>query len=724
MPYIEGKTLKQIIRKKASVSSLTRIFLSVCQAIAYAHAKGILHRDLKPENIIAGTYGEVLLLDWGLADYIGVEPSLEEVPLKENGLTIPGKVVGTLAYMAPERILGEDASILTDIYALGVVLYEILTLKLPFKRTTIENFKKSGKHEILIPPLEAAPYRDIPQMLSHIAEKCLKISKKERYQSVSELIIDLQKYIEGKPEWIFSEALNTHHKKDWEFQENILLAKHIAITQGTDVMEWVNLMISKSSFSENMKLETSVKILPKGKGIGFLLSIPDASQRKNFEEGYSLWLGSSTQKGVILYRSNVEVFHLPEIYLEENKEVKITIKKRDNHLRVFLDDKLTLNYLSLLPFFGNQIGVLSRDAHFEIKPLSIFVGSTNIMVKCLAVPDAFLASKYYDKALSEYRRIKHSFLGRSEGREAIFKAGITLIEQAKEGKNELFQEALNEFGELACTPSAPLEYLGKSLVYKEQKDIEEEAKCLELALRKYPKHPLIFLLEEHIALRLHEASYHNRIETYHLALICLRHLPHIFAKPEHLTILTSLKSHWEPLPFLKEIDEECHFTDFAIRLAFWLAKPAVIEEILETLEDKENGIAALKELQTLSYTPYPEIETLLEQNKWKEASAIFKNYPIEKLRDDKSPLFALYGCYLAATEGEQQALTHFAWGRDSYPKTPALLAHFLQGKISLEDKDLFLWEKIMLLKELALFYHCLSNEKQSQFYKERIQTLH
>src|SRR5205085_1333605 len=98
-----------------------------------------------------------------------------------------------------------------------------------------------------------------------------------------------------------------------------------------------------------------------------------------------------------------------------------------------------------------------------------------------------------------------------------------------------------EFGRLHNTAGAPLEYLGKSLVYKAMNDIEEEIKCLELALRKYGKHPLIARLSEHISFRLHESSSHSRIAAYNFALLALRHLPHAFANPDNEKLLSSLK---------------------------------------------------------------------------------------------------------------------------------------------------------------------------------------
>lgn len=121
MPYVEGETLKQILRAAydeekegevkhpigSSIPTLMRIFLNVCQAIAYSHSKGILHRDVKPDNIIVGKYGEVLILDWGLADFVGEVSELyvsEKKDAPPIDLTRPGKVPGTLSYLDPERL--------------------------------------------------------------------------------------------------------------------------------------------------------------------------------------------------------------------------------------------------------------------------------------------------------------------------------------------------------------------------------------------------------------------------------------------------------------------------------------------------------------------------------------------------------------------------------------------------------------------------------------------
>ncbi|MCB1082813.1 MAG: protein kinase, partial [Simkania sp.] len=232
MPYVEGDTLKQILkltrdREKAgdtphpigsSIPALIRIFLSVCQAMHYTHSKGFLHRDLKPENIIVGKFGEVMILDWGIALPMGHEDEEEsnEVPTSSpHDLTKPGKVVGTVGYMAPERALGQPANEQTDIYSLGVILYQLLTLRLPFIRPSLRDFRKQMKLERWIEPQEVAPHRDIPSQLSHIAKRCLQPDPSKRYESVHEMIEQLENYIEGCPEWIPTTTLKIDHAEDW-----------------------------------------------------------------------------------------------------------------------------------------------------------------------------------------------------------------------------------------------------------------------------------------------------------------------------------------------------------------------------------------------------------------------------------------------------------------------------------------------------------------------------
>lgn len=598
MPYVEGETLKNILKQTyeeecrgelsqhpigSSILALTRVFLSVCEAIAYTHSKGIIHRDIKPDNIIVGKYGEVLLLDWGLADYIGkreiaFNDGADQLDYKD--LTRPGKLPGTLNYIAPERARGEPSQVSTDIYSLGVILYQLLTLRTPFQRTSVKQFQKSMHLEKILDPLEVAPYRDIPQHLADIAKRCLCFAPQDRFQSVDAMIVELKSFLEGKPEWIDVGMLQLTRKEDWEFQENILLTKHTAITRGPEVMQWVSLMISRMAFFGNIKIQTRLQMRKISQGVGILLGVPECTERKALSEGYCIWMGSQ----VCLLHHNVEVLLVNDLSLTDEQFHDICIEKIDHHLYLFVDGILAFHYIHHDPFAGAHLGVVYRDADFSMQPLVIKAGSQSVTVNCLAVPDAFLANKNYAKAIQEYRRIASCFAGRAESREAFYKSGIAFLEEGKRSskkkdREKFFELACEEFGKLRATPASVLEYLGKSLVYKASSDIIEEIKCLELCMRKYAKHPMLRLIREQISFRLHESSSQNKIAAYHFALLALRYMPESFRSEENARLLSSLKKHLEKLPFflLAEPQEE----HMATQLAFWLGKPATLMQIAE-----------------------------------------------------------------------------------------------------------------------------------------------
>jgi serine/threonine-protein kinase len=175
----------------------------------------------------------------------------------------------------------------------------------------------------------------------------------------------------------------------------------------------------------------------------------------------------------------------------------------------------------------------------------------------------------------------------------MFRAGITLLEQANNSrtpqeKSTLYDLALEEFHKLHGTPGAPLEYLGKALVYQALGDYIEEAKCFELAYRRYPRHPLLPVLQEQIGYRMHESSRANRLATFNFILLAIRYLPSIASNNHSNKLFKSLEKHWEKLYFIEaetqdELPEDHKNIAFALKIAFWLARPYVISELIDEL---------------------------------------------------------------------------------------------------------------------------------------------
>jgi serine/threonine-protein kinase len=200
MKQLTGTTLAAALAKPdaaASRRNLLRAFVDVCLAIEFAHAHGIVHRDLKPSNIVLGDFGEVYVLDWGIARVVG-DASNPAVFIDVNSLEIDGTrtgvVLGTPGYMAPEQLRGvADLDGRADIYALGCILYELLARKSLHARgpdalyTTLEHVDAR--------PSVHAP--DVPLELDAICVRATKLDRNERYDTPRELSDDVQRFLDG-----------------------------------------------------------------------------------------------------------------------------------------------------------------------------------------------------------------------------------------------------------------------------------------------------------------------------------------------------------------------------------------------------------------------------------------------------------------------------------------------------------------------------------------------
>ena len=191
MNYIQGNSLQETIQAtgKLTVEKSIDITRQICSALIAAHSKGIIHRDLKPQNIMIDKKGNAYVLDFGIARSIK----------GDAGSTQEGILMGTPYFMSPEQIKGEKADASTDIYSLGIIMYEIVTGKLPFTADNPNELLR--KHLMEKPELPSKLNPQIPVKLEKIILRCLEKKKKDRYHSVEQIIKDLEhdKTIEIKP---------------------------------------------------------------------------------------------------------------------------------------------------------------------------------------------------------------------------------------------------------------------------------------------------------------------------------------------------------------------------------------------------------------------------------------------------------------------------------------------------------------------------------------------
>jgi serine/threonine-protein kinase len=190
MEYIEGVTLdRKISGAPVAASEIVDISIQIADALDDAHARGVVHRDIKSANIMITRRGQVKVLDFGLAKVnAAVNQQLSDLPTAVK--TMPGLVMGTVQYMSPEQALGKSLDARSDIWSVGVVLYELATGKKPFSgataNETIDNIRHSQPEAI------ARFNYDIPAELERIVRKCLEKNPESRYQSARELMIDLK----------------------------------------------------------------------------------------------------------------------------------------------------------------------------------------------------------------------------------------------------------------------------------------------------------------------------------------------------------------------------------------------------------------------------------------------------------------------------------------------------------------------------------------------------
>jgi serine/threonine protein kinase/Tfp pilus assembly protein PilF len=196
MEFVEGETLRERMDAgPLKLSETVKIATQTASALAAAHAAGIVHRDIKPDNIMIRRDGIIKVLDFGLAKLVERLPSEfvdSEAPTSIPMKSEPGSVIGTAIYMSPEQARGVAVDSRTDIFSLGVVIYELVARCLPFKGTdTIEIFASILSDKEPLPIARYAP--DAPPELERIVEKSLAKQLDERYQSAQELVIDLRR---------------------------------------------------------------------------------------------------------------------------------------------------------------------------------------------------------------------------------------------------------------------------------------------------------------------------------------------------------------------------------------------------------------------------------------------------------------------------------------------------------------------------------------------------
>jgi serine/threonine-protein kinase len=224
MRFVQGQTLSAAARSyreqraagaagTLELRGLINAFVAVCNAVSYAHSRGVVHRDLKGDNVILGDFGEVIVLDWGLAKVLGRAEEEAGLPvLVDDGTsasveTLQGEILGTPAFMPPEQAAGQSDRITqrSDVYGLGAILYEVLTGRAPFSGGSAYEVVQTVREKEPVRPRQVCP--GVPPALEAICLQALAKKPEDRYLSARALAQDVQRWLADEPVEAYQEPL-------------------------------------------------------------------------------------------------------------------------------------------------------------------------------------------------------------------------------------------------------------------------------------------------------------------------------------------------------------------------------------------------------------------------------------------------------------------------------------------------------------------------------------
>ncbi len=249
MRFIQGDSLKEAIAayhaadpaldpasSKLRLRQLLGRFVDVCDAIAYAHSRGVLHRDLKPANIMLGGYGETLIIDWGLAKAVGhrdtasgdLETTLIPLSGDSHEPTVAGHLLGSPPYMSPEQAEGllDHLGPATDVYGLGATLYSLLTGTAPIEGATVEEVLSKVKKGSIVPPRLVNAH--VPRALEAVCLKALSLQPADRYPSARALADDVEHWLADEPVSALAEALVDRVRR-WALRHRTVVSTAAAV---------------------------------------------------------------------------------------------------------------------------------------------------------------------------------------------------------------------------------------------------------------------------------------------------------------------------------------------------------------------------------------------------------------------------------------------------------------------------------------------------------------
>jgi hypothetical protein len=401
---------------------LMEVMLKVADALAYAHAEGVVHRDVKPDNIMIGWYGEVVVVDWGAAH------------IARDELTGKGLLVGTPVYMAPEQLSEGVTTPASDIYGLGATLFHTLLLRAPLTGSHSERFWQRKARGSIDPPTNAELAR-APRALLGIAMRAMSPQPRDRYPSMKALGEALRDVLVGRKAWLapLSELLeDDSYRQRWVSVPEDAFERRgeRLVSQGAEMC----MLVYKQRLAAGVALEFDGEILP-GERAGDLSvawtedDVLEPAPHWPFRNSISLQIGAFDNLAAGIYRDFAYCLQGRSLSVEIGKTYQIRAEVDEHAFRLFLDGKLVAEYDQLFSTPSGYIAIYSYAPGKAISNIRLFERAVPERISPNAVGDAFYAREQYGAAAAEYSRVEQRLPGTELAEEARFKRGLCCLRE-------------------------------------------------------------------------------------------------------------------------------------------------------------------------------------------------------------------------------------------------------------------------------------------------------